>query len=356
MNRYTVTLFALMLAFAIPPAFATGEPASITRTTSSNVAVRIRVLMGSIRIVGWNRDRVRVRAQFASPNQKLQVMGNRDHLAISVGGKVARHVAHPTQSVPMQSLPNVSTVPAGNASAVQRQAQAVARQASQLAKVASSEALNAVNAAMGVFGSAELTVHVPRGATIEVTSIGAPVSIRNVEGALRLQTVNGAIKVVSDVSDINAKSVTGTIVVKGSGRGAYANLATVSSSILVAHFDGNLTAETMAGAVHVRACRLHRVHLSTTSGNVTFNSPLENGGNYRFSVWSGNLRLALSDRPNAVFHFSSFSGKIISNIGPKPKRSDPYLSSTEVRFRSGNGSAYVRAESMSGSITLVAEH
>lgn len=355
MKRHVLAVLALSLTFGLQPAIAAVRSPTITRPASSNVALRIRVLTGSVRVVGWGQNKVRVLARLSGENQKLRVTGDRNHLSVSIEGATVPTHEHANGPVKIEAVPQASTVPAAQMATIQRQAKALARQASKLAKTAALQASAAVTAAMGVFGDADLTIYVPRKATIDVTTISAPVTISHVDGVQRLKTVSGVIKVISRAAAVSARSVTGGISIHGSGQDAYAHLATVSGPIGVSGFDGNLSGESMAGSIRVDNCHLHRVHLSTTSGNVVFNSPLADSGNYRFSVWSGNLSLHLPRKPNAEFHFSTFSGKIKSNIGPKPKRSDPYLSSTELQFRAGSGKAYVHAESMTGSITLVVQ-
>ena len=298
---YTLLLSGLLVSAA--SSFA-ATPRSIDYThkaVASDATIHISNLAGNVKIVGWNKNDVHVTGTLGDNRERLEVNGNKDDLTIKV------------------VYPNYDEF----------------------------------GSDLGSSGS-NLVIHIPKRATVQATTVSAGVSAYGVSGVQRIRTVSGDITLETKASEINAQTVSGDIDVKGSAPGAHVELETVSGDTQAFEVAGELRGQTVSGHTLIARSRLKRAHLSSTSGQLEFDIPVEDDGDYKFSTVSGHIYINLPKRPNAEFDLTTFSGSIHNNFGPKPKKASPYTPSLELHFTNGKGGAYVNASSMSGSISLKA--
>ena len=119
-----------------------------TRPAKPNGVVDIEVPNGSIKIVAWNKAEVNVTGQL--DRAELEVTTSSDRTRVRVFGKRHR-------------------------------------------------------------GEADIEVRVPQGSRIEAKGVDTTLEVRDVTGALRLQSVSGDITVSGSPSDVNANSVNGQV-------------------------------------------------------------------------------------------------------------------------------------------------
>lgn len=199
---------------------------------------------------------------------------------------------------------------------------------------------------------ADLTIHVPVRARMEVEAVSADVNAKGVDGTLRLKSVSGDVAVESRSTDLSLKSVSGDVVTTGSGEKARIEAKTVSGSVRVSGATGEVRAGSVSGDVEVRGGRVARLEVESTSGNAEYDGPLAAGGSYEFESVSGGVELRISGSRDATYDISTFSGDIDNDFGPKPRRTSEYGPGRELRFTEGKGAARVRMNTLSGSIVL----
>lgn len=297
MKRHATILLAGLL-FAAAPALA-GTPVNVTRAVDADATIQVNNLAGTVKVLGWGKNSVHVTGHLGSNDLHLKVNGDKKSLTIRVVYPQGHHHYSDHE---------------GN----------------------------------------ELTVRVPRGATMQVETVSAAITASGLTGTQRLQTVSGDIDLDSKSPEIDAKTVSGDIAVKGSAPDAHVEMHTVSGSARASNIGGELVQETVSGDVSVERSRLRRATLSATSGTVKYAAPIEAKGNYRFHVVSGDIDLDLPGKPDAEFDINTFSGSIRNSFGPKPQKTSEYAPGLELHFTHGKGEAYVKANSMSGDIVLKA--
>jgi DUF4097 and DUF4098 domain-containing protein YvlB len=95
-----------------------------------------------------------------------------------------------------------------------------------------------------------------------------------------------------------------------------------------------------------------RSRVRSTSGDLTLASLLASDGKLDAESISGDVRLTFVGAVNAEFDVSSFNGEIRNCFGPKPVSTSEYAPGRELRFREGQGSAWVRIKTMNGDISV----
>ncbi|MBI3448205.1 MAG: DUF4097 family beta strand repeat protein [Acidobacteria bacterium] len=164
-------------------------------------------------------------------------------------------------------------------------------------------------------GDTTLNLHVPQGAKLKVETVSALIDVSDFEGETELQ------------------SVSGTVHLTGSPKTA--DLSTVSGAI----------------AVDSKA-RLDEGYFKTVSGSIEVGADLSPRGRFKFETVSGNVTLTVPRGASADVEASSFSGRIENDFGQTPKKSNPYLPSSELWFQVGGGGARVSIQTLSGRIRI----
>jgi DUF4097 and DUF4098 domain-containing protein YvlB len=201
-------------------------------------------------------------------------------------------------------------------------------------------------------GATNLTVHVPRQSTLMIKTVSASQSIENVQGEQRLQSVSGAIDTTMGSEDLEAKTVSGQIVVKGNGKPASSRVTSVSGEIRMEDVAGDLELSTVNGAIHVRATQIEEARLNTTNGEIRLQSGLTEDSRIEAEAINGMIEVNLRGKIHAQFDIESFNGGIQNCFGPKPRRTSEYAPGSVLRFEEGEGGARVRIKTLNGPIEL----
>jgi DUF4097 and DUF4098 domain-containing protein YvlB len=283
----------VLFAFAAAPAYA-GPPVNATRDATPNASVHVDNIAGKVTIVGWDKNSVQVTGNLGSDDQELKVSGDKDNIDI--------HVEYPEH---------------GN-----------------------------------IRDGAVLVIKLPQAAAVEVSTVSADIGARQVVGSQRLKSVSGNITLESKSPEISAESVSGEVKVIGSAPDAHVEASGVSSDVRVANVNGELRGKSVSGDVEVTGSQLKRADMGSTSGDITYATAFANGGVYEFHSTSGDILLRLPAKPDAEFDIETFSGDIDNAFGPKAERTSRYAPGSELHFTSGNGSAHVRAETLSGDVEI----
>jgi DUF4097 and DUF4098 domain-containing protein YvlB len=143
--------------------------------------------------------------------------------------------------------------------------------------------------------------------------VSADIDVSDVDGALELDSVSGAVRVQGESEDVEASTVSGRITVEA---------------------------------------RLERGSFDTVSGNIEARLDLTSRSRVDFDTVTGHIELTVPRGLDADFDISTFSGRIDCDFGPKPHRTSRYVPGSELNFSTGSGGARVSASSFSGRVTL----
>lgn len=207
---------------------------------------------------------------------------------------------------------------------------------------------------MGVEGdgaSAELTVLVPRGATLWIKTSSAPIEVTNFEGGLDLYTVTGSITVDASPRSIYAESMGGAVTVVGNPR-----TTRIKAGAGDVEFRGDvvdLTVNSVTGSVTViGGGPFRRAMVETVSGAVSLDGALERGSTIAVQTHDGPINLAFPPRSDADFMVTTVEGELHNALTPSATRKTRGLKGRELTFSSGIGGADVTARTFSGRVTV----
>lgn len=219
----------------------------------------------------------------------------------------------------------------------------------------------------GSGGSADLTIHVPHGASLEIQTISASIDIQDVAGDdLEIETVSGNIKVDGASGDIDIEGVSGSIglrdldaedvtiynvsgTIKIDGVLESLEAETVSGGIDTGIDAESITAETVSGSLTIGADGVEDAELGTISGSIRFRGTLTEDGELDVHSISGSINVHFTEPAYGDYELSSFSGSFNCNLEPLSRL---HSDRREMEFEFGDGKCDIRLESFSGSIRV----
>lgn len=200
--------------------------------------------------------------------------------------------------------------------------------------------------------STSLVVKLPAASSLSVNTVSADVRAQGVRGTQRLQSVSGDIQVEAAAEDLECKTVSGNVVVNGTGQRGLLTVTTVSGDATLSSVAGEVNGNTVSGNFTISAGDTSRSRLRSTSGDLGLRGRLDADARIDFESISGDVRLDLLGPAGAEFEISSFNGEIRNCFGPKPVRTSEYAPGRELRFKEGAGTARVRIKTLNGDISL----
>jgi DUF4097 and DUF4098 domain-containing protein YvlB len=200
-------------------------------------------------------------------------------------------------------------------------------------------------------GSSDISVEIPAGSALTVSTVSADVSVEDARGSLDLQTVSGNIGTQSYDEDAKLRSVSGDISVRGTGGNAVLNLVTVSGNTDVKNAGGETNVQSVSGDLNLHLRSVARSRLRTTSGNITLYGELTKDAHVEGETVSGDVNFYLAGTRDGDYDLATASGDITNCFGPEPTE-HKYGLGTELKFRQGSSNASLRARTLSGDISL----
>jgi DUF4097 and DUF4098 domain-containing protein YvlB len=201
-------------------------------------------------------------------------------------------------------------------------------------------------------GSTQLVVKVPAASSLFVNTVSADVRAQGVRGSQRLQTISGDIGAEAAAEDVECKTVSGNVEVKGSGQRSMLTVTTVSGDAKVSNVAGEVNGNTVSGSFTIAAGETSRSRLRSTSGDIGLKGKLDADARIDFESISGDVRLDLLGPVAAEFDVTSFNGEIRNCFGPKAVSTSEYAPGKELQFREGQGTGRVRIKTLNGDIGI----
>lgn len=199
-------------------------------------------------------------------------------------------------------------------------------------------------------GDADLHIKVPKESEVTVSAVSADVSTSGLLGMQRLNSVSGDISAELAGSDLEAKSVSGDVKLKGHGQPARLHVSSVSGDVRLDHGAGDLEAGTVSGTLVVSLDSAHSVRLRSTSGDLHFEGKLTRGADLDATTVSGDLSVRASADGGYNYEVSSFSGEISNCFGAEP--TEHHYTGHRLEGTRGDGAGRVHLKAMSGEIQL----
>ena len=292
LERRIAVVIALAL-FAGIPAQAQQKVAFIHGATPT-VSVRLFATVGTIRVIGWDRDSVELTG-VVPPGAKTEMYGG-DPGQRSTGMKLF------------------------------------------------------VEAPAGQSGDAgTLTLRVPRGARVWVKTGSAAIDATGVAGGLDLNVVAGSITVHGNPREVRAEAMDGTVTIDGSPDWLRAKTAT-GDITMAGGID--IGASTISGTVRTSGGSVERAKLESTTGTIAFASALARNASVELETHSGPIDVVFPSRAGAEVDAESITGAIDNQwTSARPVAGREGRGMT-LHTTGGMGSARVVVRSFKGTIQL----
>jgi DUF4097 and DUF4098 domain-containing protein YvlB len=200
-------------------------------------------------------------------------------------------------------------------------------------------------------GGVRLKVRVPRASEVDVTGVSSDVSTTDLTGMQRLKSVSGSIRADVAQADVEAKTVSGDVILRGQGKPGELHLTTISGSIRLDHGAGDVEANTTSGGIDMQLEPGRSVRLRTINGEVRLKGSLTKDAELDTQTVSGDVNVRARAEAGYEYEVTTFSGDIANcfNIDAEKSGHGPgqRLSGTL-----GKGGARVRIKTMNGDIEL----
>jgi DUF4097 and DUF4098 domain-containing protein YvlB len=201
-------------------------------------------------------------------------------------------------------------------------------------------------------GDADLKIKIPRGSELDVTSVSADIISSGVLGMQRLKTVSGSIRADFGQADIEAKTVSGNVDLKGQGKPVGVRASSISGSVRIERGAGDVEATTISGDLNMQLDPGRSVHTRNTSGHTIIQGSLAKDADLDAQSVSGDIRLRVSPQGGFEYEASTFSGSIQNCFNAQVERTSRYGPGERLNGSRGNGGAHVRMKTMSGQLDL----
>jgi hypothetical protein len=185
--------------------------------------------------------------------------------------------------------------------------------------------------AFGGKHEAAVTLTVPPGTQVDITTISASAVASGLEAPLKVNTVSGDV-VLKDVhADVDLKTVSGPLDVLG----------------LV----GELKSKSVSGSLTLARGSCPRIEARSVSGSISLNTDIDPQGDYSLSTVSGEVGLLLQSEPSVSVDATSLSGSLVTDFGFGWSERRP--GRRRVSEVIGEGKAQLSVKTLSGAIRLL---
>ena len=199
----------------------------------------------------------------------------------------------------------------------------------------------------------DLVIKVPEASRINVTTVSADVDVADVRGSQRLQTVSGDIESEIFEDDLEARSVSGDLVIVGHEQSAVVTLTTVSGDAVVTDIAGEIVASSVSGDLEIRGKELLRTRMRTTNGDLELYASLADDGRVDVETINGDVEIILSGKVESEYEVETFNGDIRNCFGAESRRTSKYAPGNELRYaKNDETQGHVRVKTLNGNVEV----
>lgn len=201
-----------------------------------------------------------------------------------------------------------------------------------------------------------LEVMVPARAKVWVKTATAEIDVSEVTGELDLYVVGGKIRVSGRPAELNAEAIDGDIEVNG--RPGWLRAKSASGSVTLNGSSSDVSVSTVSGGITVNSVpadgngKFERAKIETVTGPIRFNGDIEKAAAIDFNTHSGTLDIAIPRRTGADFEVASIAGTITNELNFARPVKGRYGRGSELVMMNANGGARVTVRSFKGPVTL----
>lgn len=287
----SVLSFATLAALAgSAPALLGAQQVEHRRAVSADASIKIFLMSGTVRVIGWDRDSLVVRGTIR-------------------GGAHRFHIGGSDAAVKMFVDERGKESPDG-----------------------------------------ELEVRVPSGAKVWVKTESATIDVRDVAGSVDLNTVTGSVRVSGTLRDIYAEAMDAAIELAVTAPSIRAK--TAGGAIRLEGGGDNIRLTTVSGTIAATIAAVERARFESVTGNITFVGDVARGASCALESHSGRIELAMPRSTSADFDIGTFGGTIENRLTSRQATSDDARRSRRLAFTAGDGGAEIQVRTFKGPVIL----
>lgn len=295
----TARYLPLLLALCAAPALA-DTPINLQHAAAPDARISVSNVKGQVTITAWDRNQVQVTGTLGDGAEPLAIEGSDRNLEIKVR-------------------------PRGGGSGLFNWG------------------------GDNTMGATTLELRVPKGATLDVDVVSAPVGIDGMDGGgISVNSVSGRVRVDARTPTLEVESVSGTV--QQSGLAERAELQTVSGDILAPALGAEADLQTVSGRIQAGGGPWRKFNLSTVSGDIQLNGGVTRGGSIDIDSMSGDVQLQVPADISATINASSFSGDLRSDFGQVSEHD--HGPGSELKAEIGGGQGRIHVETFSGDLRI----
>ncbi len=214
-----------------------------------------------------------------------------------------------------------------------------------------------------------LTLKVPHNLRLSFNGISSDISISDMEKSSAIKTVSGNINVNNLAELVDLSSVSGDI--KSRGLSGKISISSVSGDIddrasqgrinlsvisghLVSHSQAEeVSVNSVSGEVSLTLAKVNELSITTVSGDADARLSLNDNGLLKVDSVSGDISIQFDNNVQASFKMrANAGGDLINRLTDDKVQEAKYGPSSKLYFNTGNGSATVKASTVSGDIKV----
>jgi hypothetical protein len=197
---------------------------------------------------------------------------------------------------------------------------------------------------------ARLELRVPARSRVWAKSGSADVEVTGLTGGLDLNIVGGSARVACSPAELQVESMDGSVTIEGSP--AWLRAKTATGDIVMRGGSDDAGMSTVSGAVRVGEGRFERAKFTSVTGPIVFAGDLARGATLDFDTHSGPIELRLMRTLDAEVDLATVTGTIENTFNGRRPIAGREGRGMELGFTSGTGRARILVRSFKGNIHL----
>ena len=197
---------------------------------------------------------------------------------------------------------------------------------------------------------AHLEIHVPRGSSLEIECISAPIDVSGVTASVEAASISGDVTITGLCEEIEAESISGDVVIEGGA--PEIEIGSISGGVTAKGGTSEVEAETVSGDINLEFDEYRGLSVGSVAGSAKIQGALADEASIDVELHSGNLTMVVPGDVSADFEIETFSGDIETAFGHKAHKTSEYSPGKELEFTVGGASARVRISTFSGNVEI----
>lgn len=197
---------------------------------------------------------------------------------------------------------------------------------------------------------AKLELRVPARARVWSKSGSADVEVIGLTGGLDLNIVGGSARIACSPAELQVESMDGSVTIEGSP--AWLRAKTATGDIVLRGGSEDAAVSTVSGTVRVGEGRFERAKFTSVTGPIVFAGDLARAATLDFDTHGGPIELRLTPRLDAEFDVATVTGSIENTLTARRPIAGREGRGMELGFTSGAGRARILVRSFKGNVYL----